>query len=159
MNAKTSNGSVEQACVKCWPTNKSDCNAFVKAVASLFGVELVGQANDIVSQIRRSPWTALQPGAGVQAKLKAEAGYLVVGGLQDKPNGHVVVVVPGPLDRGKYPTAYWGKLHHVGNQKKTLNYAWVEGDRDKVIYGYVSVADPLSDVLSQARKSGALRLP
>jgi predicted RNA-binding Zn-ribbon protein involved in translation (DUF1610 family) len=33
------------------------------------------------------------------------------------------VVVAGDLDRGKYPTAYWGMLGSVG-KKKTLNYAW-----------------------------------
>ena len=77
-------------------------------------------------------WWHLESGS--EARDWAEAGYFVIGGLKDTPNGHVVVVVAGLLDRGKYPTAYWGKLHGIGEKAKTINYAWNKNDRDKVIY-------------------------
>jgi hypothetical protein len=53
------------------------------------------------------------------------------------PEGHVVVVVPGPLAHGLYPTAYWGSTA-AGIQKKntTVNWAWKKEDRDKVLYAY-----------------------
>ncbi|MGY0714676.1 hypothetical protein [Azospirillum argentinense] len=134
-----------QTCEAVWEANKSDCNAFAKAVASHYGVTLTGQANDIVDQIS-SPakgWTKLSNGAA--AKQKAAEGALVIGGLKGSAmnppaqHGHVVVVVDGELAHGAYPTAYWGKLNGVGDKKKTVNWAWKAGDRDKVTYAWRSV--------------------
>jgi len=42
--------------------------------------------------------------------------------------------VDGPLNRGKYPSAYWGRLGGVGAKDQTINWAWSAADRDKVIY-------------------------
>lgn len=44
------------------------------------------------------------------------------------------MVVPGPLNRGKYPTAWWGSLAGKPDRDKTINWAWAETDRDKVVY-------------------------
>ena len=128
---------IVRACDANWEANKRDCSAFVKAVASDLGITLTGQANDIVDQIGRAPWTSLSD--GVAAKQRAEMGCLVVAGLKDTPNGHVVVITPGTLDRGKYPTGYWGKLHSIGKKNTTINYAWDEDDRDNVTYSYIAV--------------------
>ncbi len=41
-------------------------------------------------------------------------------GLKADKHGHVVVLVPGPLSHGKYPTAYWGSLGGVPKKYTTL---------------------------------------
>lgn len=126
-------------CENEWPANKGDCSAFVKDVTSVFGITLTGQANDIVEQVRSDGWTQLEDGKA--AKSAADDGLLVIGGLrgdeQKTPteNGHVVVVVSGPLANGLYPTAFGGKLNGTGEKSKTINWAWRSGDRDNVIYG------------------------
>ncbi len=126
------------ACEKYWDENSGNCSGFVKSVATGLGIILSGQANDIVDFIKdNNNWYDVNSGS--DAMLWAEAGYLVVGGLkgsdQAKPsaNGHVVIVVPGPVDR-TYPAAYWGSLGGTGKKKTTVNYAWSKADRDNVIY-------------------------
>lgn len=130
-------------CEQEWPSNKDDCNNFVRAVASTLGVSMEGDANKIVDTIRGPGWELLSNGN--DAKQAADAGKFVVAGLkggeQETPSvhGHVVVVVSGPLGNGHYPTAYWGKLGGVGEKFKTINYAWRAGDRDKVTYAAKNV--------------------
>ena len=58
--------------------------------------------------------------------------YLVVAGLKATPNGHVVVIVPGPAK--PYPTGYWGRLHGVGRKNTTINWAWDHTDLPNVKY-------------------------
>jgi hypothetical protein len=125
---------VMTACESRWDGNKGDCSAFVRAVGHDVGIDLSGTANAIVDAMGKtgSGWTALKDGK--EASDKATAGLLVVAGLKAEPHGHVVVVVPGPLAREKYPTAYWGRLGGEGEKKKTINYAWKEKDRDQVQY-------------------------
>jgi hypothetical protein len=134
MSARTPQQCIIDACEAEFDHNKSDCSGFVKDVAKdILDINLSGQANDIVDQIQRAPWIRVKDGA--EAKSKADAGFFVIGGLKDNPNGHVVVVVQGPLaPQGKYPTAYWGKLNGIGKKKATINWAWDEDDRDCVIY-------------------------
>lgn len=126
------------ACESAFDDNSDDCNKFAKAVTTQFGVTLTGNADAIVDQIQGDGWTALAD--GVEAKAKADDGWLVIGGLkgadQSPPadHGHVVIVVSGPLAQGKYPTAYWGRLGGGGENNKTINYAWKQADRDNVKY-------------------------
>jgi hypothetical protein len=127
-------------CKKEWVFHKSDCSAFVEGVAADLGIKLTGQADDIVGEIHGGNWTLLPN--GIAAKQKADAGGFVIGGLKGADNvppqdhGHVVVVVSGPLDStyGKYPTAYWGRLNGVGEENKTVNYAWNKNSVDQVYY-------------------------
>ena len=123
---------VRAACEKHWNAFKGDCSGFVKAVAGELGMTVTGQANEIVETMKALPWKPLRSGA--EAKTHAELGYLVLGGLKASPNGHVVVVVKGPLNRGKYPTAYWGRLNGEGRKDATINWSWNETDREKVSY-------------------------
>jgi hypothetical protein len=130
---------VTAACIAEFPAHSGDCSGFVKAVGADVGVTITGQANDIVDTLQAGgDWTQLADGPAAQAAAKA--GKLVIGGLrgdeQTKPdaNGHVVVVVDGPLNRNLYPTAYWGQLHGIGRQNETINWAWTEQDRDRVTY-------------------------
>ncbi|SMD08326.1 hypothetical protein [Pedobacter nyackensis] len=135
------NAKAQQIIDECdlnFETFKSDCSGFVKAVTKTFNVTLTGKADDIVDQIQTDGWTILKD--GVDAKNKADKGWLVVAGLKSanhtppRNNGHVVVVVSGGLAHNKYPTAYWGTLGGVGRKNTTLNYAWDKDDRDNVVY-------------------------
>lgn len=118
-----------------WDDHKDDCSGFVKAVAGDLGaiVCLGGndQANAIIDYLG-AHWFKLKDGPA--AAMSAAAGQFVIGGLKDDPNGHVVVVVKGPVNRGKYPTAYWGRLNSVGKKKTTINWSWDDDDRDNVSY-------------------------
>lgn len=125
-----SSQKIIESCNANFEANKSDCSGFVKAVASNFSVNLTGQADNIVDQIKGSGWTQLGHD-GVKAKEKADNGWLVIAGLKSsenvppQANGHVAIVVSGVLAHQKYPTGYWGKLNDPGNagKNKTINYA------------------------------------
>ena len=119
-------------CEKHWADHQKDCSGYVKAIARELKINLSGQANDIVDQIQKPPWRILK--SGIEARLEAINGMFVVAGLKANPHGHVVVVVPGPLAHGKYPTAYWGSLGGVAKKNTTINWSWNKTDRDNVIY-------------------------
>lgn len=130
--------SIIDECESNFEVNKSDCSGFVKAVASKFATTLTGQADNIVDQIKGTDWTILFD--GVEAKEKADSGWLVVAGLKSSDNvppqnnGHVAIIVSGGLAQQKYPTGYWGKLGGIGEKNKTINWAWNKDSRDKVTY-------------------------
>ena len=126
------------ACEAAWPANKSDCNAFAKAVGAAFGIQLTGQADDIVDQMKGADW--MQVPDGVAAASLAATGLLVLAGLKGSEqappveHGHVAVVTAGPLAFGRYPTAFWGSLRGEPGDARTLNWAWAKPDRDEVHY-------------------------
>ncbi|MEO6978741.1 MAG: hypothetical protein ABI113_10195 [Mucilaginibacter sp.] len=130
-------------CEANFDANAGNCSGFVKAVSADLSVTLTGQADDIVDQIQTADWQQLAD--GVEAKAKADEGWLVVGGLQGGENvppqihGHVVIVVSGPLAHDLYPSGYWGKLGSIGKKNTTINWAWNTDSRDKVIYAAVQV--------------------
>lgn len=131
---------VTAACAACFAAHAGDCSGFARAVAARLEVPLSGMANDIADTLRAGTggWTTLPDGAAAAAS--AQAGKLVLAGLrgdqQAEPDahGHVVVVVPGELARGAYPTAWWGSLGGRPGRGRTLNFAWTEADRDQVTY-------------------------
>lgn len=91
---------------KNWDTNKSNCSGYVKAVAADLGVILAGQANDLIDfWTAHAPWVNLGHDAKKASELAAN-GYLVFAGEKDRPNGHVVLIVPGWSANG-YPMGYW----------------------------------------------------
>jgi len=138
-------GPVELACAAVWDQYKSDCSGFAKAVAQRVGIDLSGDADAIVDTIRAgTPWNPLKD--GVEAARTAEDKALVIGGLKSseltppRAHGHVVIVVPGPLASGLYPTAWWGTLGGIGEKSKTVNFAFRQEDRDRVHYAYRPLA-------------------
>jgi hypothetical protein len=138
---------VEQACIDLFEANKDDCSKFAKAIASRFRIDLIGQADDIFSQIQQEPWTPV-PGTDLEAAANAAGfatqGYLVMGALRSgdlgESHGHVVVVVAGPLVGGSYPLAYWGSIDqgHEGAHRG-VNYAFRHPYCDRVRYGWIAI--------------------
>ncbi len=126
------------ACEEEWESYADDCSGFVRAVAGRLGLPMQGNANDIVDTIQAPNWLRLADGP--DAARKASDGLFVVAGLKGgdqskpQPHGHVVIVVAGMLDRGRYPVAYWGSLGGVGAKARTINWAWLAADRDRVVY-------------------------
>lgn len=128
------------SCKTLWDANKAACNDFVIAVAKDHGVTLEGQADDILSAIKDAGWTAETDGKA--AAVAAKAGKLVVGGLTSAElgdaHGHVVIVVDGTPEHGKYPVAYWGslseKIREAGGKGIGVNWCFSKAARDKVHY-------------------------
>ncbi len=152
-------------CKANWEAHKSDCSGFVKAVSGTLGVHTFApgdDANAIVEKLHAAQdWKALTPGDGAAAKAQADEGMFVMAGLkgadqvQPDAHGHTVIVVSGPLDatHHAYPTGYWGSLGGVGAEAQTLNYAWREGDRDRVGYFVKSLDSPEAAVAPSAETS------
>jgi hypothetical protein len=131
--------TVIEACQANFAAHQHDCSGFACAVAAALGVPLAGNANQIADMVRAGSdgWEPLADGAAAAA---AASDKLVIAGLrgdaQAKPDahGHVVVVVAGELNRGRYPTAFWGSLGGPSGQNQTINNAWTPQDRDNVAY-------------------------
>jgi hypothetical protein len=95
-------------------------------------VQLVGRANQIIDFLESSPAWENLGATPATATLRANGGRLVIGGLKQQPNGHVVIVVKSaPLN---YPVAYWGRLGAVGRKNTTINWSWNNTDRPMVHY-------------------------
>jgi len=124
---------IKQACLHRFPGNKTDCSAFVRAVALDFGIVLTGDADDILEHISHgNGWERIDPHLAVKS---ADAGILVIGGIksneQSPPvdHGHVVVLSGGP-DNG-YPKAYWGMLGTP--HRNPDNNIWIMPQEDKSV--------------------------
>lgn len=120
--------------------NSNNCSGFVKSVANKLGVPLpqAAQADGIVDAIEVS-WTKIH--TGIEAAKKAAEGFLVVAGLRSgehakKTNqGHVVIIVSGPLYRSKYPRCWGGSTGTAqSNGNKSVGEVWSTADRDNVTY-------------------------
>jgi hypothetical protein len=137
-------------CAQLWAAHKGDCAGFARAVAAASGIPFASNpdANAIADLLRNQDdgWVSVADGAAAAAAC-AGAQALVLGALRGdalakkQMHGHVVVVVPGPLDRGKYPQAWWGSLGGPTGRGLTIAQAWTPQDRDKVVYA--SHAAPL----------------
>lgn len=121
-----------QWCEEEWDRWKSDCSGFVKAVSTRAGESLFGRANQIIDFLGTSNrWENLGADAAT-ATARAVSGSLVIGGLKQRPNGHVVIVVKSaPLN---YPVGYWGRLGAVGRKNTTVNWSWNRRDLALVHY-------------------------
>ena len=151
-------------CQKRFSEHHNDCSGFVRTVASDCGVLLFGDANEIVEQLQNSPissaWDLIPDGA--TAAQYASRGYLVIGGAKAKGHGHVVVIVKGPLARGKYPYAFWGQyrglnvagtIYNVGFSRGhgTVNYAFGRDTRDQLEYAAIKPSTLLTPSAASAQ--------
>lgn len=141
-------------CKDVFSATQGDCNKFVKAVAARVNDTTFAagdNADAIVTKLRTAGGWTRHGKDGPAAKIAADAGKFVIGGLRSadhnppRNNGHVVVVVAGPLAQGKYPTACWGSISNPPGPalEKTVNFSWNAADRDNVEYFSRAVTFPL----------------
>lgn len=136
---------VKNACVTRWDANREHCNYFVRAVAADFSIALDGDADAIAATISSPSWRQ-EPGGIAAAKAAAE-GRLVIGGLTStelgSAHGHVVVVVAGEPEHGKYPRAYWTSQNEAirpkGKEGAGINWSFNKSVRDKVRYASIAI--------------------
>lgn len=129
---------IVEFCDKEWELNQKNCSGFVRAVAKHCNIALEGKADQIVETITGAGWVQLAD--GIEAKNKADAGWFVVGGQKGSEHdpkhidGHVAVIVSGPLKDGKYPRGYWGSEDGIGAKNTSITESWNTRSRDRVHY-------------------------
>lgn len=119
-------------CEEEWDAWKADCSGLAKSVCARADIPLHGRANQIIDFLETSPRWENLGAAPATATLRAIGGRLVIGGLKQQPNGHVVIVVKSTSLQ--YPAAYWGRLGHIGRKNTTINWSWNSTDRPLVHY-------------------------
>lgn len=129
---------ITDLCQKLWDANKNNAAKFAIAVTARLGLKLHGDANAIVAQLQGGGWRRFDDGA--KAGAAAANGWLVLAGLKGgdhqpgRTKGHLAVVVKGALNRGRFPTAFWGRSATAASKARTLNRAWNEAELAKVVY-------------------------
>lgn len=123
--------------------NQNNCSGFLHEVARHLQVPLPsGNADSIMSRLPQATgWSQLSNGA--DAERKAAQGFFVVAGMKGKDhkvprnNGHVALVISGPLYLNKYPRCWAGSLGSPSGQsqgQKSVGQVWRPVDRDNVQY-------------------------
>lgn len=134
------NEQIVAACRKHYTAFSRDCSGFVRAVTAELGYPVSGNADGIMNELANSPntWQSITPEAAIAA---VRAGALVIAGLKSHEhvpaasNGHVVIVVDGPLYRGKYPRVWGGSIGDAQSRgDKSVGEVWRVSDRDSVRY-------------------------
>ena len=119
--------------------NNNNCSGFIKSVAKKLDISLPQlQADGIMDAVEKS-WTKIATGA--EAAKKAAAGFFVVAGLNSKKHsksvsqGHVVIVIDGPLYRAAYPKCWGGSTGSAQSKgDKSVGEVWNTVDRNNVVY-------------------------
>src|SRR5690349_8850909 len=128
------------ACRKHYAAHKNDCSAYVRAVTAELGHPVSGNANGIMNELASATdrWEKIDRAAAVAA---VTTGALVIAGLKSsehnppRNNGHVVIVVEGPLYRNTYPLVWGGSIGNAQSQgTKSVGEVWNRSDRDAVLY-------------------------
>ncbi len=130
--------SVGDAVASAYAANYADCSGFLRDVALRLGYSLSGNADALVDTFRRS-WREID---GIAlAMQEVRAGRFVVAGLRSdehapkRQNGHVAVIVDGPLYQGKYPRCWCGSIGSAQSKgTKSVGEVWNQTDRDNVGY-------------------------
>jgi hypothetical protein len=148
-------------CEANWDANKSDCNHFVKAVASALGVNLFASGDDADGILNKlaaaSGWNSIGDLATVESD--AAAGQFIIAGLKSgnfnppRQHGHVVVVVKGDdPNHPSFPLAYWGTLGGVGQKDSSIRNTFIpDVDLPNVQY--------YGSTLAEATIDAAFRVP
>lgn len=142
-------------CQRRLPQHPNDCSGFVRAVAGDCGVIVLGDANAIVEQLKVS---AGRLADGPAASTAAQKGQLVIAGAAAPGHGHVVVVIGGPMNKGRYPYAFWGQYRGMRLNDTTINIGFTRGHgtlnwafgapiRDSLVY---AAFQPLSTMMPKA---------
>lgn len=142
----SSNQCITNKCEESWEEefipsikNKNNCSGFVKSVANKLNILIPQvQADGIVDFIKNT-WTKID--TGLDAVRKVKEGYFVLAGLKSSDHsistnqGHIVIVIDGPLNHNKYPICWGGSTGRAQSKgDKSISEVWNRIDRDKVIY-------------------------
>lgn len=142
----SSNQCITNKCEESWEEefipsikNKNNCSGFVKSVANKLNISIPQvQADGIVDFIKNT-WAKID--TGPDAVRKAKEGYFVLAGLKSSDHsistnqGHIVIVIDGPLYHNKYPICWGGSTGSAQSKgNKSIGEVWNRIDRDKVIY-------------------------
>lgn len=127
------------ACQKWYSTFSNDCSGFVRAVTAELGHPVSGNADGIMNELSRSPaWESIDRDTAIAS---AREGKLIIAGLKSSEhnpvasNGHVVIVVDGPLYRNTYPLVWGGSIGSAQSRgTKSVGEVWRRSDRDEVRY-------------------------
>lgn len=145
------------ACERLWPQigvqgrlNKSDCSAFVIAVAREIGILMAGPyANDIYREVSSAPWQRVGVGnaAAQMAAVAATNGKFVVGAWRNPTggHGHVAVIVDTSYSSPQIPfrsraIAYWGTLGAIGERYQKHSDSWNSAKQAQVLYAVRDIA-------------------
>ena len=143
-----SDEKVVAACERSWSeswlpglANSDNCSGFFKSVASNLNMRDVpnDRADGLITDYFRRFWLRLE--SGIEARQKAQDGYLVVAALRSdehsprRTEGHVAVIVDGDLYHAKYPTCWCGSTGAAQSQGElSVGEVWRRTDRDNVGY-------------------------
>lgn len=85
---------LKTACEEAYDQNKESCSHAVWYVLKKIvnAKEPWRQANSLITHIKGGSWYSVTLDNGL---ILADKGLVVVGGLTDEPNGHVIVIYPG----------------------------------------------------------------
>lgn len=134
------NEEIVAACRNNYAAYSNDCSAYVRAVTAELGHPVSGNANGIMNELANATatWENITRSAAVTA---VQTGALVIAGLKSsnhtppRNNGHVVIVVDGPLYRGIYPLCWGGSIGNAQSRgTKSVGEVWNRTDRDAVLY-------------------------
>lgn len=127
------------------PDSLHSCSNFVwHAIQAFVPHQPYMVANDLVKSLARSPdWEEIDRTDSRQMAELAKAGALVVGGAEDTPNGHVIVVYPGEMKAsGGYPYSSNGKtammrshgVYALAMSRSLGSWSGAKSDGDKTIW-------------------------
>jgi hypothetical protein len=135
--------------------NSGNCSGFLKSVAQKLGVPMANLPADGIIDSVATTWRKVDSGA--EAVKLAATGYFVVVGLRAKDHtppatqGHVAIVVTGPLYHGKYPVCWGGSTGHAQSKgDKSVGTIFPVSSRDKV--SYFAYIKPVCTVAASAKK-------
>lgn len=134
------NEEIVAACRNNYAAFSNDCSGFVRAVTSELGHPVSGNANGIMNELANATST-WEPITRQQAVDAVKTGALVIAGLKSsdhtppRNNGHVVIVIDGPLYRDTYPLCWGGSIGNAQSRgNKSVGEVWNRTDRDAVLY-------------------------
>jgi hypothetical protein len=127
------------------PDSLHSCSNFVwHAIQAFVPDQPYMVANDLVKFLARSPdWEEIDRTDSRKMAELANAGALVVGGAEDNPNGHVIVVYPGEMKpSGGYSYTAHGKtavmplrgLYARAMSRSMSSWVGAKSDGDKTIW-------------------------
>jgi hypothetical protein len=125
------------------------------------------QANQLIDFLNNAPfWTAVTL---QKAGVYANAGAVVIGGTKDDPNGHVIIVYPGPPKPagGYHFTNRQGSLtflpprglYPLAMSTSIGNWPGAKSDGDKTVWDPWGTDDAFADVAFWAQPADTGSIP